>query len=260
LKNIRRSFYLLTIIVSALTFSRGYGQAFFGVKAGANVNKHSFDHEVYKRYYDTKFSPGYAGGLVFLYENKGRFGLYTEFLYSQKGKSVSVQHNADDYVTNVADYQYFDVPIMFRIKFEQPKFDWFLQLGPELNYWLGGKGVFEVYDPNRDEITSYEYKINFGETQGSSGYLNVEEGNRLQIGLALGGGFIWELENANYISLDLRFSLGNTYIGGYRASSIPNIGLVDNLEYTNNVLSVSAVYYFDILEKLRLSKNRYRKH
>jgi hypothetical protein len=48
-------------------------------------------------------------------------------------------------------------------------------------------------------------------------------------------------------------------MGGYESGSIPNIGLVDNFEYTNNVLSVSAVYYFDILEKMRLSKNKYRR-
>jgi hypothetical protein len=244
------------ILVSFIPVSVGYGQAFFGFKAGANANKISYDQEVYKEFYKTNVSYGYSGGVVFLYENKEKYGLYTELLYTQKSKSVD--SDANDYETNVANYQYLDLPILFRIKFKQPKFDWFLQLGPELSYWLGGKGEFEVYDPNRDEITKYPYTINFGEAQNTSDYLNVEEGNRLQLSFTFGGGMIWKLENANYLAVDARFSLGNTYIGGYETASIPNIGLVDNLEYTNNVLTLSAVYYFDILEKLRLSKNKYR--
>lgn len=234
-----------------------HGQAFIGVRAGANVNKHKFDQEVYKKFYDTQFRPGYTGGLVFLYENKDKYGLYTEFLYSQKGKYV--ESRANDYVSNVSDYQYLDFPILFRVKFKQPKFNWYLMMGPELNYWLGGNGVFKVYDPSRDEITSYSYTINFEETSGSSEYLNVEEANRLQISFSVGAGMLWKLENANYLSLDFRFSYGNTYIGGYESASIPNIALVDNLEYTNNILAVSAVYYVDIMEKLRLSKNKFRK-
>ena len=87
----------------------------------------------------------------------------------------------------------------------------------------------------------------------------MTEANRLQLGLALGSGFTWDLKNGNYISLDLRYTFGHTFIGGFESASLPNIGLVDNMEHTNNVASVSAVYYFDIREKARLSKNKYRK-
>ena len=89
--------------------------------------------------------------------------------------------------------------------------------------------------------------------------MNVEEANRVQVGFAFGGGLIWDLNNANYIALDVRYTIGHTYMGGYESGSIPNIGLEDNFEYTNNVLSVSAVYFFNILEKAKLSKNKYRK-
>jgi hypothetical protein len=257
LRSLKVRFFLLGSIALVSLYSDANSQAFLGLRAGANANKIAFDNEIYKKFYDTGFRFGYTGGVVFLYEAKEKYGLYTEFLYSQKGKYI--ESRANDYLTNVADYQYFDMPVLFRVRFKQPKFDWFLMLGPEFNYWLGGNGAFEVYDPGRDEITRYEYEINFGETSGSSDILNVEEANRLQISFSVGAGFVWKLQNANYVSFDMRFSLGNTYIGGYQNTSIPNIALVDNLEYTNNILSLSAVYYVDILEKLRLSKNKYRK-
>jgi len=77
------------------------------------------------------------------------------------------------------------------------------------------------------------------------------------LGLCFSGGMTWKLKNANYLAVDVRYSMGHTYKGGYESASIPNIGLVENFEYTNDVLSASLVYYFDILEKLRLSKNKY---
>lgn len=256
MKNINKIKFFTAFFFLASVFSGGYAQTYFGFKAGANASKASFNNEDYKKFYDTKIKPGLSAGVVILIENKDKFGLYTEILYSVKGKSV-VSH-ANDYETNEARYYYIDIPIMFRMKFKQPKFNWFLQFGPEASYWLSGKGVFEVYEPDRDIYTNYEYKINFGEPQFSSDYMNVEEPNLLQFGLTAGGGLIWDLNNGNYISFDMRFSFGHTFMGGFESGSIPNIGLVDNFEHTNNVLAVSAVYYFDIMEKLRLSKNKYR--
>ena len=235
----------------------GYAQLYFGFKGGVSASKAYFDSEVYQKFYTTKIKPGYTVGGVFLIENKEKYGLYTEFLYSVEGKSV--ESHANDYETNEASYQYLEFPILFRVKFKQTKFDWFLQLGPEISYWLGGNGAFEVYQPDRDIITTYEYTLNFGERQNTSDIMNVEDANRVQLGLAMGGGFIWDLNNGNYISLDMRFSFGHTFMGGYESGSIPNIGLTDNFEHTNNTLSISAVYYFDIMEKIRLSKNKYRK-
>jgi hypothetical protein len=244
---------LLLLFMSA---GVGYSQAFFGFKAGGNANMITYDQDVYKKFYSTDVGFGYTGGVVFLYENKEKYSLYTEFLYTQIAKSI--KSDANDYETQTARYNYLDVPVMFRIKFKQRYFDWFLMLGPQLSYWLGGKGEFEVYDPSRDEFNTYPYTVNFGEVNPETNYLNVTDANRLQLSFSIGGGLIWELDNANFISFDARFSLGNTYVGGYEAGSLPNVGLVDNLEYTNNVLTLSAVYYFNILEKIKLSKNKYK--
>lgn len=256
---LEKTFIKITALVISIFFMSvrtGNCQAFFGFKAGGNANAITYDQDTYKKFYNTSIGFGYTGGVVFLYENKEKYGLYTEFLYTQIAKKIN--SDANDYETQAARYNYLDVPIMFRIKFEDRYFDWFLMLGPQLSYWLGGKGEFEVYDPSRDEYVTYPYQVNFGEVQPETNYLNVADANRLQLSFTIGGGLIWKLQNANYISFDARFALGNTYVGGYEAGSLPNVGLVDNLEYTNNVLTLSAVYYFDILEKIKLSKNKYK--
>ena len=247
----------LTIVLIGST-DKVNSQTFIGLKAGANATRISFDSEKYTSFYKTNFKPGFTVGGIFLMENKEKYGLNVEFLYSMKGKSVD--SHANDYETNRANYHYLDVPVLFRVKFAPSKLKWFLQLGPEVSYWLGGKGEFTVYESDRDVITSYEYTINFGEPKNSSEYLNAQGGaNRLQLGLAMGGGFIWELDRGNFIALDLRYTFGHTFMGPYESVSIPNIGLVDNMEHTNNVASISLVYYMDILEKFKLSKNKYRR-
>ncbi len=257
MKTTNKRLSFLTLILFAGCITVGNGQTFFGAKGGVNATNLSYNNSVYKEFYDTEFDLGFSGGFVFLIENKEKYGLYAEFLYATKGKKVESQTN--DYETNEASYQFIEVPIMFRVRFKQPKYSWFVQLGPELNYWLGGNGKFEVYEPDRDELITYEYKVNFGEPENSFDYMNIDEVNRLQLGLGFGGGVIFELKNANFLSLDLRFTYGHSFMGGYESGSIPNIGLVDNFEYTNNVLSVSTVYYFNIMERVRLSKNKYRK-
>ena len=250
--------YCIAIVLFMGFAGRSYSQTYLGVKAGINTTRISFNSERYKKFYDTNFKLGYTVGGVFVMENKDKYGLNVELLYSMKGKSVD--SHANDYETNRANYHFIDAPIMFRVKFSHSKIRWYLQLGPQLSYWLGGKGEFTVYEADRDLVSSYPYTINFGEPQSSSEYLNTNgEANRMQLGLGIGGGVILPLDRGNFLALDFRYTFGHTFMGSYESASIPNIGLVDNMEHTNNVASISVVYYFDILEKLRLSKNKYQK-
>ncbi len=252
-----RIVFLTIVSATILIITPAYSQSYLGLKIGANATKASYGDSGYKDLHSSKYKPGFTGGLVYIMMNKKNFGLSAEVLYSQKGKSIDSDDNL--YETNKATYHYIDVPVMFRYKFKQRRFDWYVQLGPELNFWMGGKGTFGVYEPDRDIIIEYDYTINFRNQEFATDIMNVESANRTQIGVAMGGGMNWELENGNNLAVDFRFSLGNTYLGGPDGGSIPGLGLKDNFEFSNNVLSVSVIYYFDILEKARLTKNKYQK-
>ena len=151
---------LFTFIFCVLAYLT-QAQTFFGFKVGANATKISYVSDVYKKFYDTNFKPGFTGGLVLLLETKDKYGLYSELLYSVKGKSVT--SHANDYETNRANYHYIDIPVLFRVKFKEKRFGWFVQAGPEINYWLGGNGEFQVYQPDRNTVSTHPYTINFGE-------------------------------------------------------------------------------------------------
>jgi hypothetical protein len=246
----------LTIIAAFISIC-GYSQIYLGLKAGGNATKSVFeDEETYNNFNESFFKPGFTAGGMFYIENKKRYGLCIEALYSVKGRKV--ESKANSYEKNSATYSYLDFPLLFRVNFPTRYFKWYLNAGPEVNYWLRGKGAFEVFDASRSVTTVYDYEVNFGEPKTSLDYLNVSEAERLQFSFAFGGGFIWELKSADYVSLDFRFSLGHTFMGDRAGSSIPNIGQTENFESTNNVISVSGVYYIDLMKKMTFWKNKYR--
>ncbi len=252
-----RIIFLTVVTATCILHETAYSQSYLGLKAGVNATRAAFGDSEYKDLHSSQYKPGFTGGMVYIMHNEKNFGLTAEVTYSQKGKYIKSDDNV--YETNKATYHFIDIPVMFRYKFKQRRFDWYVQLGPELNFWMGGKGTFSVYEPDRDIIIDYDYKIDFGNKEFASDIMNVENPNRTQIGVAMGGGMSWDLENGNNLALDFRFSLGNTYMAGPEGGSIPGLGLVDYFQFSNNVLSLSAIYYFDILEKAKLTKNKYNK-
>ncbi len=236
-----------------------YSQIELGVRLGANASRSVFDDNVYKKFNDSKYKIGYQAGIVAVFENnkKDKYALLTELYYSKIGRKVSSSGN--EFTANTASYNYLHMPIMFRMRFKTNYFDWYMSVGPQISYWLGGKGVYEVFDPNYQLITSYDYVINFDEPIDDFGYMNMlDEYNRWQLGLSVGTGILLELNDADRIALDLRYYFGHTYLGEKEGGYIPNSGLDDNFESTNQSLELSVMYTFDIYQKARYVKNKYK--
>ncbi len=217
-------------------------QVFIGLKAGTNIGKNVYENEVYKKYHESIWTPGFTGGVVLNVERKKKYGLSIEMLYSSKGRTVN--STANDYEKNSATYSFLDFPVLFRYYFIQHHSRWYINAGPELNWWLSGKGYIDVYDQEQGTVT-YDYQINFGEPKGSYDYMNVTDPRRIQVSVAVGAGFQWELKNSDYIGLDFRASFGQSYWGPYDGGEIPSVAITDNFEFTNNLIELSVVYVID---------------
>ncbi len=226
-----------------LMFAGGVrAQVYLGLKAGPSVGVNVYENTTYTKYHESLWTPGFTGGLVLNVEKKKKFGLSMEVLYSSKGRTVNSTSN--DYTKNKAVYSFLDFPALFRWYFIRRHSRWYLNAGPELNWWLSGKGYMEVYDHEQGTIT-YDYKIHFGEPEGSYEYMNVTDPKRIQVSVAVGGGYQWELKNSDYIGVDLRASFGQSYWGPYEGGEIPSIAIKDNFEFTNNLIVLSVVYVID---------------
>ncbi len=229
-------------LVSLLFAVRVEAQVYVGLKVGANIGKSVYENETYKKYHNSDWAPGFSGGFVLNIEKKKKYGLAFEMLYSSKGRAVN--STANDYQKNDATYSFLDFPVLFRYYFNQRHSRWYINAGPELNWWLSGKGYVDVYDQEQGTIT-YDYKINFGEPEGSYEYMNVTDPRRIQVSVGVGAGFQWALKNSDYIGVDIRASLGQTYWGPYDGGEIPSVAIKDNFQFTNNLIILSVVYVID---------------
>jgi len=247
-------FFVLFFLICSFS----HAQVEVGLRVGANESRSVFDNEVYKKFNKSKYKAGYLVGIVAVFENpkKEKYALQTEIYFSKMARRIKSSGN--DFTENTAFFNYLHLPILFRVRFQYEYFDWYLILGPQISYWLGGEGVYDVYDPNYNLVNSYDYKINFDEPVEEFGYMNVSDFNKIQLGLSIGGGLLFELNDADRIAVDLRYYFGHTYLGVNDGGYIPFTGLTDNYESTNQSLELSVIYTFDIYQKLRYVKNKYK--
>ncbi len=252
---IKRSLVLFIFLLPGVS---GFCQIEMGLRLGANVSRSVFDSDTYKKFNPSKFKIGYQAGVVFVFENPKmeKYALQTEFYYSTIGRKIDSR--ANDFTENIATYRYIHWPMMFRMRFKSQGFDFYALLGPQVSYWFGGKGVYKVYDPNYRLTATYDYKINFDEPIQDYGYMNVSEYNRLQLGITFGGGVLYEINDVDRVAFDLRYYIGHTFLGIENGGYIPFKGLEDNFESTNHSIELSVIYTFDIYDKLRHMRNKYK--
>lgn len=238
-----------------------WSQLLIGVKAGFQMSKIDYNDKDYYDEYEIGFKPGYNAGAVLNYKVSNTFSLHTELFYSSKGK---VEKKDQYNVKNVVSYNYLDLPLMLRVshhgKIKKLRVEYYFNTGPSFAYWLGGKGklhsgeLSEYIDTNQ-----LKYKIDFKE---ASHYDNlyVEEPNRLQMELNLGGGFIFDMARGQKLMIDMRyaFGIGQTFLGTKAGGDFGLIEYHDNLEGVNHVISLSAAYLYEIDVRRILKKGKIR--
>lgn len=236
---------LLLIIV----FTRVDAQLYLGVMAGPTAGKCVFNNETYKKYHESEWAPGFIGGFTLSVEKEHKYGLAMQFLYAVKGRKIN--STANDFVKNSAKYSYLDFPVLFRWYFNQKHYRWYLNAGPEISYWLSGKGSMDVYDVGIGDMVNYDYRINFNTPETSVDYMNVTDPKRIQVNVGFGVGIQWELKHSDFIGVEVKASFGQTFWGIFNGGEIPQISKYDNFEFSNNLISLAIVYVIDPIGKQR---------
>lgn len=238
-----------------------WAQLLIGVKAGFQMSKVGYNDKEYYDEHKLSFKPGYNVGGVLNYKVSHTFSLHTELFFSSKGK---VEKKGQYDVKNVVAYHYLDLPLMLRVshhgKIKKQRVEYYFNTGPSFSYWLGGKGnirsgeLSEYIDRDR-----FSYRIDFNEAAGYEN-LYVEEPNRLQMELNLGGGFIFDMSRGQKLMIDMRyaFGIGQTFLGTKEGGSFGLTGYHDNLESVNHVVSLSAAYLFEIDVRRMLKKGKFQ--
>lgn len=229
-----------------------------GLKAGGTINWASFRDKDQKDTFSVKPTPGFAIGALIGFPLKNNYSVIIEGSYSQKGRILQEDRTL---LENHSTYRFFDGTMLLRKAYKvqlakNVPGEWFVNIGPEVAYWLSGNGYFTAGGPR------YPYRLEFDRTpDGDMNYLYYNGANRLLFGLVLGVGMKAPLKNNTAISAELRFVSGHTNIGNNKYVYPPRewysslLNYNDTMRMNLKVVSLSVAYTYDF-DKVEARKGK----
>ncbi len=244
--------FVLGLLLSGV--SGAYAQVYVGPIAGGQYSWSRFDESSHYDSYDVKGHWGWHAGANFSMKVRNRFFLYTSLLYSTKGRTV--EGLQDRMLTNKVRYDYLEMPIIYAVDFRArldngKEFKYFLGIGPNVSYWLGGKGT--LYNSDLAESADFgdrqlDYTIAFREedSEPRMNEMNVVEPNRVQLGLNFATGFVVEPLPRQRILVLLRYELGHSFLSRTSNGTFVPTYYEDVLQARNNGIRLSLSYMIDL--------------
>jgi len=231
------------IILANVTCAQKYS---VGFRAGGTVNWASFRDKDQKDTFSVKPTTGFTIGALIGFPLKNNYSVIIEGGFSQKSRRLD-----DVLLENHSTYKFVDGTMLLRkaYKFQlgpDIPSEWFVNIGPEVGYWMSGKGYFTAGGPK------YPYQIEFDKVpDGDLNYLYYNNANRVFFGLVLGVGMKAPLKNNTAITTELRFVSGHTNLGSNKYDYPTRewyaalLNYVDTLRMNMKVISLSVAYTYD---------------
>jgi hypothetical protein len=253
------SFYLIFTVITFFSVRSTNAQILVGPVVGGQINGMVFDDKSNKDLYKLKPMLNFHAGasISFRALAQKRFFLQTSILYSQKSKLL--ESNGNENTRNETKYRYIDMPILYTAEFKaklgrEKVYKWYFGVGPTISYWLGGKGVLIHSDLNENIINppNYDlsYKITFkGDSLVESDEMNIQEPNRIQLGLNAAVGLIFEPYGQHKIMVAARYAFGQSFLAksGDGVFGYPGeLYYEDELQVRSRELVLSLHYYLDL--------------
>ncbi len=237
-----------------------------GPVAGVNYSWSSFGDSDDRSTFNTTPVFGFHVGGHIAFKVRKRFFLHTSVLYSTKGRIV--ESKIDPLLRSKSTYKYIDMPIVYTVDFkgkigENKEFKYFLGIGPNVSYWLGGKGNVNASGLNELALPSLDYKIVFKKDESTlkENEMNVATPNRFQLGLAVTAGIEFEPGSLNRIMLNVRYELGHSYLSK-TADGIfaTDFNYQEPLQARNQGFRISLAYLIDLkVEQRKKGKSTIKK-
>lgn len=234
-----------------VTLLTSHAQILVGPVAGPQVAWLRYEEEEVRDYYSVSPLLRYHVGGMVSFRVHNRFFLNTSVLYSRKGKSLSAEEDKTFRLKSTSSF--IDVPVLYTAEFKarlkgNKSFKYYLGLGPDIAFWLGGRGTLTTTDIIEQGFSEIDYKIKFKKPleNTSSNEMTMLEPNRVQLGINIVAGVAFEPLGFNKILVTLRYSGGHSYIG--RSNGIIPIATdyADITQARNKVVSLSFAYLIDL--------------
>jgi Outer membrane protein beta-barrel domain len=242
------------IILFSLICGVSKGQLLVGPTAGVNYSWVSFGNKDFKSDFKVRPVFGWHAGAHVSYRVRKRFFLHGSLIYSTKGKEMKGKSDAYDDLTLKTQYSYIDMPIIYTVNFRgtigKKPFKYFLGIGPNVSYWLGGKGSIENTDTHEfaENGPKVDYKIVFKKNpfDAAEDEMVVEKPTRVQLGLNFTTGFVFEPARDREIFLTFRYEVGHSYLSRESDGAFKPTYYQENLQTRNMGIRVSLAYLIDL--------------
>ncbi|MBI1770691.1 MAG: outer membrane beta-barrel protein [Bacteroidetes bacterium] len=246
-----RVLFPISLVSVILSMTPASGQVLVGPVAGGGVSWVSFHEKESRQLYKQVPVPSFMGGIGLSFQVRKNFYMHTAALYSRKGENLS--SSVDPNLKHKEIYHFIDVPIVFAREFKinlghNKIVKWYAGIGPNIGYWLNGKGSVINNQLLEDGFGQMDYKIEFkGSDNPDPSRVYITDANRFQLGLNLATGWVFEPVGLQKIYFNVRYELGHTYIskGGMETFT----GINDyhgDMKARNMGLRISVSYLVDL--------------
>jgi len=229
-------------------------QLLIGPTAGANYSWTTFGDKDFKRDFKVKPVFGWHAGAHISYRVRKRFFLHTSLIYSTKGKEMTGKTEDNEDLKLKIRYNYIELPILYTVNFRgtlsKKPFKYFLGIGPNVSYWLGGKGTIEntdTYEFGEDgPVVDFKIKFHKNPYNANEHEMVVESPTRVQLGLNFTAGFVFEPARDRELFLTFRYELGHSYLARQGFGGFKPTYYQENLQIRNMGFRVSLAYLIDL--------------
>jgi Outer membrane protein beta-barrel domain len=218
-----------------------------GVKAGPVVSLSVIADKFDREEFSQRLKFGYAGAGLISFPLKDNYYFVVEGGFSQRGRRIL---SNDDTWRNVATYYFGDATMLlrksfpFQLKKNIPS-KWFVNVGPHVSYWIGGKGKIGTTKYQDYKIVFEPMPVQPPGTGADFDKMYYSDINRWLFGVNIGVGFEAPLRRKQKITTEIRFTSGHTFYGDTNSAQWRTLGFSDNLRANEKFLTISAAYVFD---------------
>lgn len=240
-------------------------QVFIGPVAGANFTWTGFDEKEQRDFYKTKTFVSPHAGINLSFKVRSRFFLHASVIYTTKGKIL--ENESDPVFHHKAKYKYIDMPLIYAVDFKgtvghNKIYKWYFGAGPNISYWLSGKGSLSSSPLQESSIEELNYKIAFKKDPEDLAFdeMTVEDPNRIQLGLNLATGIVFEPGEHQKIMFNVRYEIGHSYLSRTSEGIFLSTFEKDNMRIRSHGVRLSLSYMADLrLEDRKKGKSTIKK-
>lgn len=239
-----------------LSSTKGIAQILVGPVIGGQSNWMAYDEKELRDEFKITPQLNFHAGATVAFRARKRFFLNGSIIYTLKGKNLTSK--IEPGLKNFARYKYIEIPMLYTAEFQaklgaNKVFKWYLGVGPTVSYWLGGKGILDNIDLNENNINPPDYrlryKIVFNKDSIAINEMNIENPNRIQLGINVSSGLVFEPYGKHRIMLNARYAFGQSFLSRQSKGQFGLPGILyyeDELKVRSRELIFSLHYFIDL--------------